>query len=99
MGDIDVQSVAGAISTVTHGSGATLRGLADQVRGVRLVGATGEVVEADQTRHRELFEVARLGLGSVGVLTAVTLRCVPAFSLTADERQIGSASCRCGAWV
>src|SRR5699024_9282674 len=65
---------------------ATLRGLADQVRGVRLVGATGEVVEADQTRHRELFEVARLGLGSVGVLTAVTLRCVPAFTLTADER-------------
>ena len=86
MGDIDVQSIAGAISTGTHGTGATVRGLADQVRGVRLVGATGEVVEADQTRHRELFEVARLGLGSVGVLTAVTLRCVPAFTLTADER-------------
>ncbi len=86
MGDIDSQSIAGAVSTGTHGTGGTLRGLADQVRGVRLVGATGEVVEADESQHRELFEVARLGLGSVGVLTAVTLRCVPAFTLTADER-------------
>ena len=86
MGDIDTQSLAGAISTGTHGTGALLRGLADQVRAVRLVTATGQVLEADAQQHRELFEVARLGLGSVGVLTAVTLRCVPAFTLTADER-------------
>lgn len=86
MGDIDAQSIAGAISTGTHGTGLHLRGLADQVRAVRLVGATGEIIEADRDRHRELFEVARLGLGTVGVLTAVTLRCVPAFTLTADER-------------
>lgn len=86
MGDIDTQSLAGAISTGTHGTGALLRGLADQVRAVRLVTATGQALEADAHQHRELFEVARLGLGSVGVLTAVTLRCVPAFTLTADER-------------
>ncbi|WP_147918756.1 D-arabinono-1,4-lactone oxidase [Ruania zhangjianzhongii] len=86
MGDIDAQSVAGAISTGTHGTGAQLRGLADQVRAVRLVTATGQVLDADADQNRDLFEVARLGLGSVGVLTAVTLRGVPAFTLTADER-------------
>lgn len=86
MGDIDGQSIAGAISTGTHGTGATVRGLADQVQAVRLVTASGQVLEADAEREPGLFEVARLGLGSVGVLTAVTLRCVPAFTLTADER-------------
>lgn len=85
LGDIDRQSVAGAISTGTHGTGERLGGLATQVVGVRLVGADGEVREADATRDPALFGVARLGLGSVGVLVAVTLRVVPAFTLRARE--------------
>lgn len=85
MGDIDAQSIAGAISTGTHGTGARLGGFATQVRALRLVDARGEIVECSPTRSPELFELARLGLGAAGVLTAVTLRVVPAFLLHAHE--------------
>lgn len=85
LGDIDKQSIAGAISTGTHGTGARLGGLCTQVVGVRVVTAAGEVVDASPTHERELFEVARLGLGSVGLLSAVTLEVVPAFRLEARE--------------
>ncbi len=86
MGDIDHQTLAGAISTGTHGTGARLRGLAAQVVGARLVTATGDVV--DLTPDDEAFEPARLGLGAVGVLTAVTLAAVPAFRLEAREEPL-----------
>lgn len=85
MGDIDTQSIAGAISTGTHGTGARLGGFATQVRALRLVDARGEIVECSPTARPELFELARLGLGTAGVLTAVTLRVVPAFTLHAHE--------------
>ncbi|MDC7121448.1 FAD-binding protein [Cellulomonas fimi] len=85
LGDIDKQSIAGAVSTGTHGTGARLGGLATQVVGARLVLADGEVLEVSSRRHPELFELARLGLGSVGVLAAVTLEVVPAFRLEARE--------------
>jgi len=85
LGDIDKQSIAGAISTGTHGTGSRLGGLATQVVGARLVTATGDVVETSRTQQPELFELARLGLGSVGVLAAVTLEVVPAFRLEARE--------------
>ncbi|MFV2145166.1 D-arabinono-1,4-lactone oxidase [Isoptericola sp. G70] len=90
LGDIDRQSVAGAISTGTHGTGARLGGLATQVRGLRLVHADGTVrtVTDDDpagSPERVLFEVARLGLGTVGVLAAVTLEVVPAYLLRSTE--------------
>ncbi len=85
LGDIDRQSLAGAISTGTHGTGAALGGLATQVRGLRLVLANGSVVEADATHHRELFEASRIGLGTTGVISAYTLEVVPAFYLRAQE--------------
>ncbi|MBT0993170.1 FAD-binding protein [Cellulomonas sp. DKR-3] len=85
LGDIDQQSIAGAISTGTHGTGVRLGGLATQVVGARLVTAAGEVLETSPEQHPELFELARLGLGSVGVLAAVTLEVVPAFRLEAVE--------------
>lgn len=85
LGDIDKQSIAGAVSTGTHGTGARLGGLATQVAGVRVVTADGEVREADAGRDGGLFEAARLGLGALGVLVAVTLRVVPAFLLRARE--------------
>ena len=85
LGDVDRQSIAGAVSTGTHGTGARLGGLATQVTAVRLVGADGEVRAASAQRDPGLFEAARLGLGAVGVLTALTLRTVPAFTLLARE--------------
>lgn len=85
LGDIDRQSLAGAVSTGTHGTGARFGGLATQVTGVRLVGADGQVRQATAQSERELFEAARLSLGAVGVLTALTLRVVPAYALLARE--------------
>ncbi|GII97678.1 L-gulonolactone oxidase [Sediminihabitans luteus] len=85
LGDIAYQSVAGAISTGTHGTGARLGGLATQVRGVRVVGPDGTVREADATHEPELFEASRLGLGQTGVLSTVTLEVVPAYLLHARE--------------
>src|SRR4051794_19822258 len=80
LGDIDVQSIAGAISTATHGTGAGLRNLSSQVQEVELVDGRGEVVRCT-TDDEDLLRAARVGIGALGVITAVTLRTVPAFTL------------------
>ncbi len=86
LGDIDAQTLAGALSTGTHGTGARLGGLATQVTSLELVLADGSVVTCSATTRPELFAAARIGLGALGVITSVTLRCVPSFTLRADER-------------
>lgn len=82
LGDIDAQTVAGAISTATHGTGARLPNLSAQVEALELVLADGSTLEcAASDAEPETCLAARVGIGSLGVLTAVTLRCVPAFTL------------------
>ena len=88
LGDIDRQTLSGAISTGTHGTGSRLGGLATQVVGIRLVTAQGDVVDTSPQHQPELFEVARLGLGSVGVIAAITFEAVPAFHLRAVEEPL-----------
>ncbi len=85
LGDIDRQTVAGALSTGTHGTGAEFGGLATQVRGLQLVTPSGEVIDCDADRRPDVFSAARIGLGALGVVTSVTLRTVPAFALRAVE--------------
>ncbi|UTT49778.1 MULTISPECIES: D-arabinono-1,4-lactone oxidase [Rhodococcus] len=85
LGDIDVQSVAGAISTGTHGTGTAFRGLAAAVCRATIVLADGRIVDCSPEHEAGLFEAARLGLGALGVLATVTLDCVPAFRLRAEE--------------
>jgi FAD-linked oxidoreductase len=85
LGDIDVQTVAGAVSTGTHGTGAKLGGLATQIEGLEMVLADGSVVSCSELERPDLFAAARVGLGALGVITEVTLRCVPAFALAAQE--------------
>jgi L-gulonolactone oxidase len=85
LGDIDRQTVAGAISTGTHGTGAALGGLATQVRALELVLADGRVVRTDSDNDPQLFEAARVGLGALGVVSAVTLAVEPAFTLRAQD--------------
>ena len=85
LGDIAYQTVAGAISTGTHGTGAKLRGLAAQVAGLDLITAEGAILSCSADEEPEIFDAARVGLGAIGVLSTVTLRCVPAFSLEAVE--------------
>jgi FAD-linked oxidoreductase len=86
LGDIDAQTLAGALSTGTHGTGARLGGLATQVEALDLVLADGSAVTCSASSRPELFAAARVGLGALGVITTVTLRCVPSFTLLADER-------------
>ncbi len=85
MGDIDKQTVAGALSTGTHGTGAALGGLATQVSALELVLADGSVVHCSASESPDLFAAARVGLGALGVISTVTLRCVPSFALAARE--------------
>ncbi|MDT5040641.1 MAG: L-gulono,4-lactone dehydrogenase [Actinoplanes sp.] len=84
LGDIDRQTVAGAISTGTHGTGAAHSTLASCVEAVTLVTGTGAILHVDSSSP--LFPAARLGIGALGIMVEVTLRCVPAFTLLADER-------------
>ncbi|MDX6648210.1 MAG: L-gulono,4-lactone dehydrogenase [Solirubrobacteraceae bacterium] len=80
LGDIDSQSIAGAVSTATHGTGGRLQGIAAQLSAVELVAGDGSVVEVDESDPESLL-AARVGLGALGIVTAVTLRAVPAFVL------------------
>jgi FAD-linked oxidoreductase len=81
LGDIDSQTIAGAISTGTHGTGAKLRNISAQVEGVELVLGDGSVRELGDSSQPELLRAARVGVGALGAISAVTLRCVPAFVL------------------
>ncbi len=83
MGDIDRQALAGAISTGTHGTGRELGSLSTQVVGLRLLLASGEWCDCAPDREPEIFAVARLALGTLGIITRVTLRLVPAYRLHA----------------
>jgi FAD-linked oxidoreductase len=86
MGDIDRQTIAGATSTGTHGTGAAFGGLATQLRAVTLVTADGGILRVSETENADLLPAARLGLGALGVLVDVTVECVPAFLLSAVEK-------------
>lgn len=85
LGDIDRQTIAGAIATGTHGTGGRRHGLASAVSGVTLVTGDGSVVTCSPDREPETFAAARIGLGALGVVTEVELECVPAFRLHAHE--------------
>ena len=86
LGDIAYQTISGAISTSTHGTGIKLTGIANQVVALRLVLADSSVVDCSATSNPELFECARVGLGALGIISTVTLQVVPAFNLAVIEQ-------------
>jgi L-gulonolactone oxidase len=85
MGDIAEQTLAGATSTGTHGTGGLAASLSAQIAGLELVTGTGEVLRASETEHPEVFAAARVGLGALGILTSLTFRVEPMFTLEAHE--------------
>ncbi|MFF5505738.1 D-arabinono-1,4-lactone oxidase [Streptomyces roseolus] len=85
MGDIMEQTVAGATSTGTHGTGRDSASLAAQIRALELVTADGGVMTCSEERHPEVFAAARIGLGALGVVSAITFAVEPLFLLTARE--------------
>jgi FAD-linked oxidoreductase len=85
LGDIDEQTVAGAMATGTHGTGARFGGLASLVRAMELVLADGRILTCSATENPEIFGPARVNLGALGVVSSLTLQTVPAFALRAEE--------------
>ena len=86
LGDIAYQTVAGAISTSTHGTGKALTGLAGQVVAMKLVNGLGEIIECSQSVNPHIFDVARVSVGALGVITEYILQAVPSFRLRALEQ-------------
>ncbi len=81
MPDIDEQSLAGALGTATHGTGASLGCMSSFVEGVQLVTASGDVLECDRQNNPDLFQAARVNLGALGVVTEVRLQNLELYSL------------------
>jgi len=89
LGDIDRQTISGAIATGTHGTGTRRQGIAAAVTGLTLVLADGSTLECSADVEPDVFRAAALGLGALGVVTEVELACVPAFRLHAKESSEG----------
>jgi L-gulonolactone oxidase len=87
LGDIDRQTISGAIATSTHGTGVDWGGLATFVDALTIVTADGAARHIDAT-DPDLLSVARVGLGALGIVADVTLRCVPAFELHCTEAPV-----------
>jgi FAD-linked oxidoreductase len=86
LGDVTYQTLAGAVSTSTHGTGLQRTGLAAQIDSFRLVTAAGETMVCSTEQNQNVFHSGRVSLGALGVITEVTLRVVPAFNLRAVEQ-------------
>lgn len=81
LGDINAQSIAGAISTGTHGSGINFGSIATQVRELTIVTGSGETIHCSETENREIFKAAQVSMGTMGIITRVKLKCLPAYKL------------------
>ncbi len=85
LGDVNVQSIAGAIGTGTHGSGEKLENLSAMLTGVRMATAAGEIAEYTEERDPEIIRAARVALGALGIYVSLRLRLMPAFRLHRRE--------------
>ena len=81
MADIDYQTLAGAISTSTHGTGPKFGSYSTNIVGLRMVTARGEVIDLDKDHQPQLFNAAKVSLGSLGIITRVRLQNRGAFRL------------------
>ncbi|WP_454195780.1 D-arabinono-1,4-lactone oxidase [Nocardia sp. Marseille-Q1738] len=88
LGDIDVQTVAGATATATHGTGAKLQNLSAAVQSVELMLADGSRVELNEQTDPDGWRAAQVSVGALGVVTAMTLQMVPSFVLEGIERPV-----------
>jgi FAD-linked oxidoreductase len=93
LGDINEQSIAGAISTGTHGTGIAFGSISTQVIGLTLVTGNGEVVVCSEAEDRLLFKAAQVSLGALGIIVSVTLRLVPSYALRIDIKKKSLTDC------
>ena len=85
MGDIRVQTLAGAIQTGTHGTGKDTGTFADMVTDLEIVTGDGSVLQCNADTNSDVFNAGRVGLGAFGIVTAITLQVVPKYRLHAHE--------------
>jgi FAD-linked oxidoreductase len=92
-GDIDRQSIAGAVGTGTHGTGIRFGSISSQVRAAKLMIASGDEIHASPRDDLDLFEAARVAFGSLGIMTEVTVQAVPAFNLKLTRDRMDVEDC------
>jgi FAD-linked oxidoreductase len=93
LGDINVQSIAGATSTGTHGTGIAFGNLATQIVALKFLTAEGDDVVASSAQNADLFAGGRVALGSLGVLTEISLRLVPSYRLRLQRGKMDLDAC------
>lgn len=81
MGDIDRQTLGGVVGTGTHGTGRTLKGFSGEVAGFRIILASGEVLNCTATENAEIFAAGRCAMGTLGVMTTISMQVRPAYRL------------------
>lgn len=86
MPDIDEQSLAGAVATATHGTGAELTCLSDYIEGLTLVTANGDLLRCSNEENPEIFSAAKVSLGSLGIVSDITLRNTKPYRLKSETR-------------
>lgn len=85
LGSINSQSIAGVISTGTHGSSLAFGLLSERIESLQIVLGTGELKSCSATQDPDLFRAALLSLGALGVIVSITFRAVPSFSVRWDQ--------------
>ena len=87
LGDIDKQSIAGAISTGTHGTGLALQSIANQVTELELITGSSKVLKISEKTDRDTFKAAQVSLGALGIISKVRLRLIPAYNLEVEKKK------------
>lgn len=87
LGDIDAQSIAGTISTGTHGTGTSFGTISTQIVALKFINGKGEIVHCSASENPEVFKAAQVSLGALGIITEVTLQCVPSYKLLIKNRK------------
>ncbi|MCG8590403.1 MAG: FAD-binding protein [Proteobacteria bacterium] len=93
LGDVDVQTVGGALGTGTHGTGRGLANLSSRVHSLRVMTADGERVECTEAADAEAWRAARVSLGALGVVVSARLRLVPAYCLHERIERMSLEAC------
>ena len=92
-GDVDHQTLGGAIGTGTHGTGREFGCMSAAVIGFRLLKADGSYIDCDANQNAEVFSAGRVSLGSIGVMTQIKIQCEPAFHLLQKVQCIPLQEC------
>ena len=88
LGDINKQTIAGAISTGTHGTGIHFGSISTQAVGITLLQANGDMIEINETNESSLLQAAQLSLGMLGIIIKVTLKVLPAYQLVGHSYRL-----------